>query len=267
MKRNFLLIMGVVFIAFLMTGCPKKANECVPCEDPDCPGCPPTTECTAVTPPTNDDYVANFPDGQFEVGFTEKEGENGLKFDDYSNELLRTINDLYGLPTALGGPGPITTKKICSDIDSRYALKITSYWMKLGESNILIPGAIGTLSSNFISEFIEHDGAIGTKKPFTQKPASFKGYMKYEPVAGDSAAIEITIYNGDNVIGSGKLIKKSAVSSYTLFEVPIIYTDASPATHISLIMSSSAGYNFSDLLNCKGQEASTLYIDRVWWKF
>jgi hypothetical protein len=262
MKRNFLLIFGVAIIAFVMTGCPSK---CEPGKDPECTETP--TGCTAVTPPANDGYLENFPDGQFELGF-KTDVVDGVEFDNYSNELLRTINDLYALSIELGGPGPLTTFRTCSGIDSRYALKLTTGFLPGFADGVLIPGAIGTLNDNFIFEFLDNNGAIGTKKPFTKKPTSFKGYMKYEPVAGDSAAIEIAIYNGDNVIGRGNLIKKSAVSSYTLFEVPITYTDPSqPATHLTLIMSSSAGYNFSDLLNCKGQVGSTLYIDRVWWKF
>jgi len=272
MKQKIFFGIGTILVAvlFLMAKCnPEK--ECTPCEDPDCPGCD-SGECTAVTPPANDGYTANFPDGQFEVGFKTDVVDN-VEFDNYSSDLLRTINDLYALSQELGGPGPITTSKACSQIDGRYALELKTGFLPGfthdGVQGVLIPGAIGTISDNFINEFLDNNGAIGTKKPFAYKPAALKGYMQYSPVSGDSAAIEVVIYNGSNEIGRGKLITKSAVNSFTLFEVPITYapeTNTLSATHLTLIMSASAAYNFNDLLNCKGQVGSTLYIDRLWWK-
>ena len=269
MKQKFFFGISAILIAslFLMTDC--KPPKCSCDKEPYCDDCPDPENCPAVTPPA-DEYVANFPDGQFELGF-KKDAVDGVEFDNYANELLRTINDLHALDKALGGPGPLTTLKACSDIDSRYALKLVTGLLPGNEDvpPVLIPGAIGTLNNNFIREFLDN-GAISTKKPFTQKPIAFKGYMKYAPVAGDSAAIDIEIYNGNDVIGSGKLIQKSAIGSYTPFEVAIAYKPEASnlsATHLKLIMSASAAYNFNDLMNCHGQIGSTLYIDRVWWQY
>ena len=267
MKQKFFFGISAILIAtlFLMTDCKPKCS----CDkEPYCDDCPePPPPCPATTPPA-DGYEANFPDGRFENGFI-KDAIDGVEFETYVNDLLRTINDLYALSQDIGGPGPLTTFKECSDIDGFSALKLKTGFLPGFQDGVLIPGAIGTLSNNFIAEFLD-SGGIGTKRPFTQKPVAFKGYMKYEPVSGDSAAVEIEIYNGNDVIGSGILVKKSAIGSYTPFEVPITYKpefNNLPATHLKLIMSASAAYNFNDLLNCKGQIGSTLYIDRVWWQY
>ena len=94
------------------------------------------------------------------------------------------------------------------------------------------------------------------------------GYYKYAPVASDSASISVKLYNGSEVIAEGYLLEKNEVNTWTQFEVPMVYSNTSATpTHISIIISASAGYDFADLTNCQGQEGSSLWIDDLEFTF
>jgi hypothetical protein len=183
---------------------------------------------------------------------------------------MRTLNGLAALPPEMGGSmGLLTAKKAKEPVSGYFALNMTTVLLQLNEEQrILIPGAVGTISENFINEFLEQSGKITVRKAFSEKPTALKGYMKYAPVQGDSAAIEVELYNGTNVIGRGLLVEKRAINSWVPFEVPINYSNpTATVTDLKLIFSSSAGYNFNDLLHCTGQAGSSFTIDRIWWIF
>jgi hypothetical protein len=265
MKQSMYLMFGTLCIVLLLA---NKCHKCVPGEDPECTDpTPPEEEYPYVTPP-NDGFLENFPDGEFETGFHEEVSE-GVKFDNYSNSLLRTINDLAALPPDMGGGMHLLSAKKAKDpVGGHFALNMTTRLLQFGDLRILIPGAVGTISDDFINEYLA-GGAITIRKPFTQKPVSLKGYMKYAPVQGDSAAIEIELYNGNTSIGRGILIEKRTINNWLAFEVPVIYSDpsATAVTHLKLIFSSSASYDFNDLVHCTGQEGSSFTIDHIWWTF
>jgi hypothetical protein len=257
---------GTICIILLLTANTCK-KPCVPGKDPECTDVPPP-DGEYVTPP-NDAFVENFPDGEFEKGFKEESVE-GVKFDDYSSSWIRTLNGLAALPPDMGGSmALLTAKKAKEPVGGYFALNMTTVLLQLNAgTKILIPGAVGTISESFINEFLDQSGKITVRKDFSEKPTALKGYMKYAPVRGDSAAIEIELYNGADVIGRGLLVEKRTINNWVAFEVPIHYSNAAAAvTGLKLIFSSSAGYNFNDLLHCVGQAGSSFTIDRIWWTF
>jgi hypothetical protein len=94
--------------------------------------------------------------------------------------------------------------------------------------------------------------------PITGKPITLEGYLKYEPVAGDTMAIIVimTKWNGtsrDTLFYNG-IMANTSIPIYTVFDIPITYTPstASPDT-VNIIAISSAGY--------APQVGSALYVD------
>jgi len=68
--------------------------------------------------------------------------------------------------------------------------------------------------------------------PFTQRPVDLKGYYKYSPASGDSAFVFVTLTKWDTVsnsqttIGEGIFFTDIPATSYTGFQIPIIYYSA-----------------------------------------
>lgn len=206
-------------------------------------------------------------DGSFETKWASYAAESG-NYLDYSYEdsldLLMTLNVLYQLP-ADPLPGVLTAFRETSAQDGNYAIRLTSHYLG---GFLLIPGALGTISNNFIEQFLSSEGVISVKKEFPFKPLALKGYYKYSPVSGDSAVIDMELFNGSTSIAKGKLMEYNTVSSWTSFDIPFIYSDTTlAATHIKLLFIASAGYNFDDLMSCVGQENTSLFIDNIYFDY
>jgi hypothetical protein len=206
-------------------------------------------------------------DGSFETKWGTYAAESG-NYLDYSYEdsldLLMTLNILYQLP-ADPIPGELTAYRETDAQDGNYAIRLTS--KNLG-GILLVPGALGTISNNFIEQFLSSEGIISVKKEFPFKPLALKGYYKYTPVNGDSAAIDMELFNGSVSIAKAQKIEYNTVSSWTFFNLPFVYSDTTlAATHIKLLFVASAGYNFNDLMSCVGQINSSLYIDNIYFEY
>ena len=113
--------------------------------------------------------------------------------------------------------------------------------------------------------FINIDPFIELGRPFTDKPTKFKGWYKYLPVDGDSAAIaaRLTKFNTstkqqDTIAQAIKIITNN-VSSYTQFEIPFNYLQAetNPDSISIVFMSSAESGNFL------GSTGSTLILDDI----
>jgi len=187
-------------------------------------------------------------------------------------DMLRTLNSLYGL-----GLGAMFTTKLTSFRETQkehvhsgqYSLRMQSVYLEKGD--LFVPGAMGTISPDFINEFLDliDGGKIGVFAEFGSRPKGLKGYYKYTPVNGDSAAIEIELrdYNM-NRVGSALWIEKNTVSEWTHFDIEINYTaNESEVFELKLIFSASAGYNFDDLENCKGQVGSRIWFDDIAFRY
>ncbi|HOV11832.1 MAG TPA: hypothetical protein PLL90_08715, partial [Bacteroidales bacterium] len=103
------------------------------------------------------------------------------------------------------------------------------------------------------------------------KPLKFRGYYKYAPVGGDSALVSVLLskYNPAlgkrDTIGLGREIFKNVVTEYTMIDLPINYQSQETPDTLTLLVCSSAGIRFDDLMNCKGQVGSTMWIDEIFF--
>ena len=206
-------------------------------------------------------------DGSFETKWGTYTAQAGTYLD-YSYEdsldLLMTLNILYQLPDD-PLPGVLTAFRETDAQDGNYAIRLTSKYLG---GYLLVPGALGTISNNFIEQFLSPAGTISVKKEFPFKPVSLKGYYKYTSVNGDSAAIDMELFNGSTSIAKAQKIEYNTVSSWTFFNLPFIYSDTTlAATHIKLLFVASAGYNFNDLMSCVGEINSSLYIDNIYFEY
>lgn len=236
--------------------CSALALCLVSCNDNPEPNPGPTTGQDTVD--TEDVISAFIYDGSFEKKWKELTAERG-KYWEYQTALFNTLNLLYELPID-PLPCEVTAFRSTDAQDGKYSIKLVTANLN---GMLLVPGAFGTISPDFVGEFL-NDGGITVKKEFPYKPASLTGYYKYSPVEGDSAAIDMELFSNNKVIASKVLKIKNATDEWTAFTIPFEYTDdnAKP-THLKLLFISSAGYNFDDLQTCKGQANSTLYIDNV----
>ncbi len=202
-----------------------------------------------------------FPDGSFEKNwefFTNPTQGKADYWDFKDNYFLSTLNQLHEL-SGDQGDAPLTAFRSEDAIDGNYALKLVSNTMVFGEK-LFLPGAAATLYIDFIGM----DCIMG--EPFTHKPLHLIGWYKCQLVKGDSAAIEVALKKGGNKIGEGKLMIYSDVNAWSQFNIPITYTSQASPDSIVVIFASSAGYDFTNietLMQCKGQDGSTLYIDDV----
>lgn len=202
-----------------------------------------------------------FPDGSFEKNWEFFTNPNPGKTDywDFKDDyFLSTLNQLHEL-SGDQGDAPLTAFRTEDAIDGNYALKLVSNTMTFGEK-LFLPGAAATLHIDFIGM----DCIMG--KPFTHKPLQFTGWYKCQLVKGDSAAIEVFLKKGGTKIGGGKMVIYSDVNAWTKFNISIDYSQQSTPDSIVVVFAASAGYDFTSiatLMQCKGQDGSTLYIDDV----
>jgi hypothetical protein len=176
---------------------------------------------------------------------------------------LRTLNYLTTLPGSAGGPGPLTTDSTRDSYSGKYAALLTTGTFSPQGAPILIPGIVGTDSLDI------PNATIILGKRYTSKPIKFQGYYKYQPVGGDSGIILVLLskfntasHHRDTVAYAQQLIK-NATSSYTPIDLSINYYNSETPDSLTLIIASSGGVNFVDLMNCKGQVGSKLWIDEI----
>lgn len=99
--------------------------------------------------------------------------------------------------------------------------------------------------------------------PFTGAlPRSFRGWMKYEPTASDSASIysQLTRWDGSSrqIVASAAIIMKERVASWTPFEIAFTGALMEQADTMIVVAASSAAGEFF-----RGSVGSTMWIDDV----
>lgn len=207
-------------------------------------------------------FAQEIVDGSFENNWTSVPSERG-EYWDYENNLFRTLNSLYQLPTV-----PITTELTAfregsNAQEGQYAIRLESASFA---GIVFVPGAFGTIGENVGAEYVA-TGGITIKTDFAHQPLFLKGYYKYAPVAGDSASIELELSYHDEIIAHSLYIEKNAVNEWKAFSIPVTYSVPQAPTHLKLIFSSSAAYDFANLMNCAGQVGSALYIDNLSFQY
>jgi hypothetical protein len=177
-----------------------------------------------------------------------------------SSNFVLTLNKLYSLTDPLGD-APLTAFRETSDVHSgNYSIKLVTDEMYVGDDPILLPGAAGTLDITIVPP------GVDLEKPFTHRPIAIRGYVKYVPKNGDSAAIEVILRDGNINTGHGKQVYKTATTDWEEFNIDINYAWETAPKTITVIFAASAKYNFASLetlKDCKGQIGSALYLDDV----
>ncbi|MDP4280770.1 MAG: PCMD domain-containing protein [Bacteroidota bacterium] len=181
-----------------------------------------------------------------------------------NDNWLTTLNELASIAPPLG-PGPVTVYRTDSSNFGSYAARLTSGSFFVNPTDIFIPGMLGTATLDFANI-----RAILGRPCAGCKPLHFTGYYQYYPVNGDSccALALLTKWNSSSkkrdTIGYGEQVIRDAVSIYTPFDVTIQYnypsSSLSPDT-MTLLVVSSAAFNLSNFMACKGSVGSTMYID------
>jgi hypothetical protein len=191
-----------------------------------------------------------------------------LNYDDLgtgpTDNWISTLNSLAMIPPLAYGPGPVTVFKTTDKYAGTYAAKSVSANFPLGPVTVFIPGMIGTA----VMETTGVRAILGKPCPDC-KPSHFKGYYKFEPVNGDSctAVILVSKWNTTSkkrdTIGYGKMVQRTAVSSYTEFDIPVTYTGQGVVDTMTLLVVSSAGFNVVNFMGSTGQVGSTMYVDNL----
>jgi len=176
---------------------------------------------------------------------------------------LGTLDTLAGLPLSAGGPGPITVFRTTDSYSGTYAAKLVSNSMNLGVT-IFIPGMLGTA----VMDMVGGRAIIGNSCPGC-KPLHFKGYYKFEPVGEDSCAVVAVVskWNSEthkrDTIAFGRMVQHSPVSTYTPFDIELIYGLSAIPDSLSFLMVASAGFNVINFMGSQGNNGSTMYVDEV----
>ncbi|MCX6276840.1 MAG: PCMD domain-containing protein [Bacteroidetes bacterium] len=210
---------------------------------------------------------SNLPNGDFENWYNIIVNPS-LNYDELgtgpTENWISTLNSLAQVPPSLQGPGPVTVFKTTDKYSGTYAAKGVSALFQLGQIPIFIPGMIGTA----VMDFAGIRALLG--KPCANcKPLRFKGFYKFEPVNGDSCAAIILLSKWNSTakkrdtIGYGRMVQKSAVNTYTQFDIPVNYTSSEVVDSMTLLVVSSAGVNFIKFMESQGQVGSTMYVDEL----
>ncbi len=202
------------------------------------------------------------PDGKFEYWKQELTYDK-TPYDDVANPFWASLNMLSTLsPDMFTGPVTLFKDKGRSGAEGDFAPKMVSNFLKFGQDKeIFLPGVVGAIT------VLTDKQSAQFGRPFTSRPKSIRGYMKYAPVNNDSASIfvELYKYNPDTkvrrMIGRVEQHYKSAVSDWTKFDLTIRYTSDDTPDSATVLFVSSAGYRFDSLFECKGQIGSTLWVD------
>jgi hypothetical protein len=206
-------------------------------------------------------------DGGFENKWVQKSSPRGSYFDFNPGDdvLLRTLNSLYEIEII----PEFTTQLTCfresnNPHSGQYSLRMET--VSFGNL-LLVPGIYASIPKDYVDQFIDTEG-FEILSFFESKPKKLTGYYKYAPVNNDSAAIEIELLNYDVRTAYALWKEKNTVSEWTRFEIPINYVNEwFDVTDLKLIFASSAGYNFANLMDCKGQIGSKFWIDDIAFEY
>ena len=209
-------------------------------------------------------YAQNITDGNMDNWSAHSSGA-GTYYEPI-NGWLMTLNELATVPVVVGGPGPITAERTSDVYQGSYAAKLTSKIFNVGGVLLFIPGTIGTINLDIVNQTLR----TGRTYTYPEKPRRFKGYYKYAPVNNDSCLILtlLTRYNTSlhqrDTIAMGRQASTGTLSTYTAFNIEIIYRDTVTTPDTVIIILASSGFlNFTNFRECHGQLNSTMYVDEL----
>lgn len=172
-----------------------------------------------------------------------------------TTHFLRTLNELYDLPTGL--TGPLT----CFRSDTAYEGSYSARLRSTDFGTFFIPGFLGTGDIDLFAQTIR----LG--RPYASRPAQFSAYYQYAPVGSDSAKFEAVLTKWDalnqvrDTIGYGKGVVTNAESTWKNITFNINYSTTQLPDTLIFIASSSGGYNLVALTSSDGGSGSTMWVD------
>jgi hypothetical protein len=188
--------------------------------------------------------------GDFDTWLIQTQGE--VSFDKPAGDWWDGLNYL----SVIGGP--ITVTKTEDAYQGEHALRLET---KMWGEELSIPGILA--SGYFDPAFpIGENLIIG--KPYTKKPKSLIGFLKYSPADNDTLVIfvALTKYNSAtstrDTIASGEYTYSNEITSYTPFNVMIEYSDTiSPDSIHVIFLASVSGKEM------RGHAGSVLILDEI----
>ncbi|PLX08141.1 MAG: hypothetical protein C0596_07530 [Marinilabiliales bacterium] len=154
--------------------------------------------------------------------------------------------------------GPITFEKTTDSYNGEYALRLeTKTW---GE-DLTIPGILA-------SGYFDPEQPIGENliigKPFTDKPLSLNGFLKYAPAENDTLVIFVALTKFDSnenirdTIATGEYTYSGLIETYSPFTVPIEYTESINPDSVHVILLASVSGK-----EMRGHTGSVLIVDEL----
>jgi len=204
--------------------------------------------------------------GDFETGWSKPNGYYGPYWE-FKTDYFYTLNSLRAVINTQGA-ADITVEQDGNAQQGNWCIKLISGKIPVGE-DVFLPGLVGTINTDFVNEFLGTSGNVTIFQDWFgyNTPHAMEGWYKYSPVGGDSALFDIGFHKDDNPepLFVQKLILKDKVNNWTKFriEIPKQYWDVK-FTDIRVLFVASAGVNFEQLMKCKGQIGSTLWIDNIY---
>jgi len=204
-------------------------------------------------------------DSNFENGWIDDSGAYG-HFTDYKTSYFYTLNSLRAIYNTQGPADLTAFKEENNPKEGNSSIKLVSGKISTG-ADIFLPGMVGTVSEDYVKQYLDTNRKVILSRYWdNDTPHALEGWYKYSPVAGDSALIEIGFAKSPDKepVFLEKLIIKTPVSAWTHFSIPI------PPQYwnqyfeeIRMLFVASAGVNFHEMTECKGQRGTTLWIDAI----
>ncbi|MBL7137932.1 MAG: T9SS type A sorting domain-containing protein [Bacteroidales bacterium] len=176
--------------------------------------------------------------------------------------FFKTLNSLDTVPT----PSGVSAYPTDSAHAGNKAVRLITREIVIAPVHILIPGVIGTLKVNMLTE----DATLGTPYTWATKAERFQGYYMAFPLNGDSIAAILLLSKWNNsthqrdTIAYTRLVFHGTVDTYTEFDAPITYwNNTTMPDSITILLLSCAGYNAVNMMGSVGQIGSQAYFDDV----
>jgi hypothetical protein len=160
---------------------------------------------------------------------------------------LKLKND--SLKAAIGGLVNINIVAAGFIVSGRFPIDLTSFATSAGSGSfnpLTLPGA---------------------GVPVAGRMGSIGGYLKYEPVGGDTAYVIALLRKGSTVVAQAVYTRAGTDASYTHFEVPFTYLNCLIPDTLVYAIASGNPYTYNNLINQQptGLHAGTvLYADSVY---
>ncbi len=167
-------------------------------------------------------------------------------FEDLNSSSLPQYwqGDIHLLAITIDSNGVYHVDSVVYDGGTDYALSTDAhsgqYAMELrnGYNYTQQGGIVGRMHAS--ADTTSYQGFPIVTIPIAQRPLSIGFWAKYAPLATDSAEVSVVVMDEtETTIGTGLLIIGEAVTQYTAFEVPIVYTSEMPAMFMRLTFSNA----------------------------